>query len=649
MSIAKKTLAKRRSNPGRARPSVDPTRLALAAVERLKSILTRTGQAHKLAGPVTMKELVSRGQVLGQVLPPSYTAALRVASTIGEPEVLLNAAEMKARYADMKASKAVNAERFVPFARTGDRLICFDRETPAQSVAAELPVIEWTRGVVRPRARHFGEWLDEVADAREESSSQAAIVPAALKGLLLEMGFRFDDPAVGRLETGDVSALGELLSREQAAEIRGEVERLFDSSGKASLTLNLEEFTLAVSLRTGIFVFEAEEVFRWLRWFRDESFFDATPSRNGPHEDLPPRKPSHPDRVRDLRKAPREPPLVLRGVVQVSTLPAEKHTFRAASGASARDFYLLGRTASRSDRATSLILHVVDGAVRDAHALEEPLNDLHIAPDGATWGLSAGGSALRIVGGTSQSFPLFRPSHGRTWWYGIGGCQDRVLVWGAGALLEFNGEEFAPFAPDPTLEETESIPALNAQKREIQMLVVGDRVGAVARFDGKSWLPIPVANVLEGMLADLDLWRGVGIVLGRTGEVWRVEDDGPPRPVIWDTSHQAFIGETGARRATHAVRGYDGGALVASDGGVIVVGQGEPIFFSAGITNEARPASRASGGRPAGERSALTSEHEGRRGRPGPRRDVRPPRLDLAGRGVPRPRSPGVVSPAQAA
>jgi hypothetical protein len=602
--IAKKTLAKRRvtdrSNRSlRSRPSIDPTRLALAAIERLKSILTRTGQAHKLAGPVTMKELVSRGQVLGQVLPPSYTAALRIASTIGEPEVLLDAAEMRAQHADMKANKAVNAERFVPFARTGERLVCFDREAPMQSAGPELPIIEWARGVVRQRARHFGEWLDEVADAREESSAQAAIVPAALKGLLLELGFRFDDPAVGRLETGDGSALGELLSKEQTKEIRGDVDRLFDSSGKASLTLNLEEFTLAVSLRTGIFVFEAEEVFRWLRWFRDESFFEPPVSpKASTLDEPPPRKPAHPDRVRDLRKAAREAPLILRGVVQISTMPAQKHTFRAASGSSARDFYLLGRTASRSDRATSLILHVVDGAVRDAHAIEEPLNDLYVAADGTTWGLSVGGSAIRLAGGSSRSYPLYRQSRGRTWWYGIGGAEDRVLAWGAGALLEFDGEEFVPFAPDPALDDGESVPALVAQRRELQMLVVGDRVGAVARFDGKKWLPIPVANVLEGALADLDVWRGVGIVLGRGGEVWRIEEDAAPRPVIWDTSHQAFIGESGARRATHAVRGYDGGALVASDGGVIVVGQSDPIFFSAGVTNEPARLARVGGGTP---------------------------------------------------
>jgi hypothetical protein len=584
MPLPKKPLAKRR--PARTRLNVDPTRLALSAVERLKTLLTRTGQSHKLAGPVTMRELVVRGQALGQTLPPSYTAALRVTSTIGEPEVLLDAAEMKARLDEMKASKAMGAERYVPFARVGDRLLCFDREAPAHG-DTELPVVEWSRGIAKPRARHFAEWLDEVADAREEAVAQAAVIPASLKGLLLELGFRFDDPIVGRLETGDGKAIEELLGAARTREVRGDADRLFDSSGKASLTLNLDEFTLAVSLRTGIFVLEAEEVFRWMRWFRDENFFGDSP-----------KKPSHPGRVRDLRKAAREAPLVLRGVVNVATMPAKKHTFRAASGGSASDFHLLGRTASRSDRATSLILHVVEGQVRTAHALEEPLNDIWVGPEGELWGLAVSGHAIRFAGGHSRSFPLTRPTHGRTWWYGIGGLGERVLAWGAGALLEFNGEEFVPFSPEAGLEDNESVPALCVTKRELQMLVVGDRVGAVARYDGKRWLPIPVSHVIEGMLADLDVWRGVGIVLGRTGEVWRVEENGAPRPVIWDTTHQAFLSESGQRRATHHVRGYDGGALLASDGGVIVVGQSEPVFHSAGVQHEPARLSRVGGGVP---------------------------------------------------
>ena len=123
MAIAKKTPPKRRA-PTRTRVSVDPARLALAAIERLKSTLARTGQTHKLAAPATMKELAARGQVLGGAIPPSYTAALRVTSSIGEPELLLDANEMRLRYGEMKASKVANADRYVPFARNGDALLC---------------------------------------------------------------------------------------------------------------------------------------------------------------------------------------------------------------------------------------------------------------------------------------------------------------------------------------------------------------------------------------------------------------------------------------------------------------------------------------------------------------------------------------------
>ena len=583
MPSAKKTLSKKRLSAGKSRVNVDPTRLALAAVERLKALLARTGQAHKLGGPTTMRELVARGNVLGQTLPPSYTAAMRTATQFGEPEMLLDGDQMRAHLEALRATKTANVERYVPFARIGERILCFDKEAPAQP-DMELPVVEWYRGIAKPKARHFGEWIDSVADSREEAVEHAAVIPQSLKDLLVDLGFRFDDPVVGRLETGDVKAMEELLSATQTREIRGTADRLFDTSGKASLTLNLDEFTLAVSLRTGIFVFEAEDVFRWLRSFRDENFFGDTP-----------RKPSHPDRVRDLRKAGREAPLILRGVIEMTTLAAQKHGFRAASGVSANDFYLLGRTGSRSDRSPSLILHVVEGKVREAHALDEPLNDLYVTPDGTMWGLSLSGYAIRFAGGHARSFPLYRQSHGRTWWYGIGGTADRILVWGAGALLEFNGDEFVPFTPDAALEENESIPALCAHKREIAMLVCGDRMGAVARYDGKKWLAIPVSHVIEGMLADLDVWRGVGIVLARDGAVWRVEE-GPPRPVIWDTRHQAFLTGNGVQRATYAVRGYDGGAILASDGGVIVVGSGEPVFHSAGAMSEPARLSRVGGG-----------------------------------------------------
>jgi hypothetical protein len=514
---------------------IDASRLALAAVERIKTVYARTARLDRMGQPITMRELAARAALLGHAMPPSYVATLRFASSIGEPEALLSAMEM--------------ARAAGEIARTTHP---------------------------RPIAHNFGEWLDTVADEREEKIASAAVIPQALRDLLLELGFRFDDPIVGRLETGDVRSVEDLLGVERTREVRGTTDRLFDSSGKASLTLNVDEFTLAVSLRTGIYVLEADEVFRWLRSFRDENFFGE-----------PNRRPSHPDVVRDLSKAPREPPLVLRGVVEVATLAARRHTFRAASGRSVDDFYLLGRTSSTSDRAPSIVLHVVRGQVRDAHALDEPLNDLYVTDEGVMWGLSLSGTAVRFSTGIARSFSLHGPERGRPWWYGIGGDGERVFVWGAGALLEFRGDGFVPFTPEANLTDSESVISLWAARREIQMLVCGDRVGAVARFDGKKWLAIPEKHVLDGMLADLDVWRAIGIVLSRSGDVWRV-DEGPPRPVIWDKRQQAFIAESGAPRPTYAVRGYDGGAMLASDGGIVVVGAGEPIFYSAGLRGPAR-------------------------------------------------------------
>ena len=330
----------------------------------------------------------------------------------------------------------------------------------------ELPIVEWQNGSANPIAAHFGEWLDMVADAREESVESAAKMPQRLKRLLYELGFRFEYPVVGRLETGDVEAVVELIGTELARTVRGDVDRLFDSSGKASLTLNVDEFTLAVSLRTGIYVFEAEDVFRWLRHFRDENFFSDVVT-----------VPSHPDNVRDLRRATREPPLVQRGVMHVPRargdavrLPRrERHLGErtsTSSDAPPRRARTRRASSSTSSRASS----------RPPHNVDEPLNDLYVARDGTMWGLTTT-HAVRFGGGRAQSFPLQRPTHGRAWWYGIGGGGDRVLVWGAGALLEFDGSGFVPFEPDAMLDDSESVVALCANGLRISMLVCGDRDG----------------------------------------------------------------------------------------------------------------------------------------------------------------------------
>jgi hypothetical protein len=570
--VRKTPLKKRVTRSIKPRSNVDPTRVALAALERIRTVLVKSGHQDRLGEPLSMKELAAQSQLLGTELPPSYVAAMRASSRIGDPEVFLHSPQMAEEAAKLVAYGGEEAKRYAPFCRSSDKLVCFDTGGGKRLVTpvryqGELPIVEWQNGSANPVAAHFGEWLDMVADAREESVESAAKMPQRLKRLLYELGFRFEYPVVGRLETGDVEAVVELVGPELALAIRGDVDRLFDSSGKASLTLNVDEFTLAVSLRSGIYVFEAEDVFRWLRHFRDENFFSDAVT-----------VPSHPDNVRDLRRAQREPPLVQRGVTHVPTLAAARYVFRAASGQSAADFYVLGRTASTSENATSLVLHVVDNVIATSHNVDEALNDLFVARDGTMWGLTTS-HAVRFAGGRAQSFPLQRPTHGRPWWYGIGGSGDRVLVWGAGALLEFDGGGFVPFEPDAMLDDSESVVALSANARRISMLVCGDRMGAVARFDSVQWQPITEDQVIEASLADLDVWRGASYVLDREGQVWKVSN-GPPRPMNLPSRHQAFLTEAGTPRPFYSARAYDGGVLLASNGGVVVAGTGDPVFHA---------------------------------------------------------------------
>ncbi|MBL8613721.1 MAG: hypothetical protein JNL38_40650 [Myxococcales bacterium] len=568
----------RKKQPKKLKPrsNLDPSKLALAALDRIREILTRSGHEDRLGEPLALKELVAQASLLGEgrQLPPSYAAAMRVASKVGDPDLILAAGDMASKSAELVSLLGLEGERYLPFCVSRERLYCFDRA--AKTRDDELPVVVLENNTMKTAFHSFGEWIDAVADAREEMVERAASLPAHLKRLLADLGFRFDYPVVGRLETGDTLAIEELLGRDLARSVRGDVDRLFDSSGKASLTLNVDEFTLAVSLRTGIYVFEAEDVFRWLRYFRDENFF-------GPETG---REPSHPDQVRDLRIAPREPPLILRGTLEQPDLGARRHTFRAASGSSADDFYLLARTSSTSDRAPSLILHVVDGEVATAHALDEPLIDLYVTPGGTMWGLSSTHAVL-FSGGKARTFTLERPTPGRAWWYGIGGGEERVLVWGAGALLEFDGTRFRPFEPDAGLDASERVIALSAWASRIHMLVCGDEMGAMAQFDGSRWLPIHESQVIEGALLDMDLWRGVGVVLVRGGTVWRL-DQGAPRKAKWDPRDEAFVNEAGTPRPMYGVKGHDGGLLIASDGGVISIGTGakEPIFHAARGTRE---------------------------------------------------------------
>ena len=550
------------------RSNVDPTRVAIAALERIKTVLIKSGYKDRIGDALPMKELAAQSQLIGTELPPSYVAAMRVTSRIGEPDVFLLTSEMEAESDRLILEGGAEAQRYAPFCRGPEHLICFDKGGGKRLVSSvrhhgELPIVEWKDGTATPIAAHFGEWLDAVADQREESVEAAAKMPERLKRLLYELGFRFEYPVVGRMETADVDAVVDLIGPELTRLVRGNVDRLFDNSGKAALTLNVDEFTLTAVLRTGVYTFEAEDVFRWLRTFRDENFFSDTVSPA-----------THGDNIRDLRRAPREAPLIQRGVLHVAVSPAARLSFKGASGVSADDFYLLGKAAKGS-----VVIHVVDGKASGTQEIGEPLNDLYCTRDGVVWGLTTT-HAVKLAHGRVQSYPLQRPTRGRPWWYGIGGNGERVFVWGTGALLEFDGRQFVPFRPDARLDDSESVTSLHTRGQRLFMLVCGDRVGAVARFDAAAWAPITENQVIDGSLVDMDVWRGTAYVLDREGGVWTMDENGPPRPVGLLTYHQAYLTESGAPRTIHGIRAYDGGMLLASDGGLIAVGHGEPLFHA---------------------------------------------------------------------
>jgi hypothetical protein len=246
-------------------------------------------------------------------------------------------------------------------------------------------------------------------------------------------------------------------------------------------------------------------------------------------------------------------------------------------------------------------VRVVNGQIATAHALDEPLNELYVPETGAIWGLSQS-CAVSFDGTRARSYPLVRPTPGRAWWYGIGGLGERVIVWGAGALLEFDGRRFVTFRPDAGLDDGESIVAANVHDGRLSMLVCGDEMGAIATFDGRAWTAIDESHVMEGQLVAMDGWRGANLVLTRVGGVFRADGRAAPRAVVLDRRAQAFVTEAGATRGILGLAEYEGGMLVASEGGVIEVPDrggrsSDPLFHAAqGCIDPARLCRVGAGG-----------------------------------------------------
>jgi hypothetical protein len=104
-------------------------------------------------------------------------------------------------------------------------------------------------------------------------------------------------------------------------------------------------------------------------------------------------------------------------------------------------------------------------------------------------------------------------------------------------------------------------------------------MGAVARVDSGQWQPITEYQVIAKTLPQVEVWRGAAYVLDREGAVWKVSE-GPPRPMNLASRHQAFLTEAGTARPFYSARAYDGGVLLASNGGVVSAGAGDPVFHA---------------------------------------------------------------------
>ena len=458
----------------------------------------------------------------------------------------------------------MHATRYVPFCLADERPVCFDRKV--QLADGELPVCVWGRGYATPVARNFGEWLDIIADEREERMNHAAAIPPRLKRLLLDLGFEFRFPVLGRLETADTLAIETLIGIERATEIRGKTGKLFDSTGRAHVLLNLEDFSASARLRTVVVELAAEDVFRWLRGFRDENFFGDVQ-----------KDPSHPDSVRDLRKAPRENALIIKGAVELARLPAKNHTFLAATGRKPDDFYLLGRSTSKRE---SLVLRVEDGVVTTARVVADELQRLHVTGGGHLWGLSTT-HAFRFDGPSNERFPLSRPTEGPIFWRGMGGSGERVLVWGAGALLQFDGSGFVPFAVDMGLDPQETVLSVRTAGDEVAALIVRDGMGAVAHFDGHGWAGVSEQQVLSGELVDLDVFAGSDMVLDVKGSIYTYQGSGAPVRKPVDANFPAFRDPTGAERRFRGLVALEDTTFLASNGGFLSMAKNDPLFHSA--------------------------------------------------------------------
>ena len=433
---------------------------------------------------------------------------MRVASKIGEPEAFLDAQRDGRRGAKDRRVGGEEAKRYAPFCgRSRARLVLLRQGRGKRSSGDRTGrAARSSSGRRRPRtsSRRTSASGSTWSPTRARSRSRARrTMPQRLEALLYELGFRFD--VSGRRAPRDGRRRGD-----RGAHRRRSSRATFAATSTASSTraARRRSRSTSTSSRSPSRCARASSSSR-PRTSSAGSVTSATRTSSATSSAMP----SHPDNVRDLRRAPREPPLVLRGVLHVAAAVGEAHVFRAASGASADGLLPArahrvderARAEPRSSTSSTAIVHERAHDRRAAQRSPRRARRHDVGPRRTTARASASPA------GTAQRFPLAAPdARARRGGTASAAAAIASLVWGAGALLEFDGTRFVPFEPDAHARRRASRSSRSPRPaRASRCSSAASTVGAVARFDGRKWQPITEDHVIEATLADLDVWRGV--------------------------------------------------------------------------------------------------------------------------------------------
>ncbi len=544
-------------------PFLDPLRLTMAAIDRIRGVAEKSGRLDRMGLPLgddARAVLVA----LEPRLPESYLAALREHQSFAGDEELYAPDRIRVAL-DEVTRLGFDAARYFPIGALHGATVAFDRGVEAQP--AEWAVVALRGGgSVGALADSFAHWMDAIADEREEQLAFALSMPDRLSRILVELGFRpSPDRIVYHVDTSDEDALALLLGARAMREARGASGRLFDATGRAHLTFDAFDFSLIVALRVGERVFTADDVFRWFRAFRDEDLMGR--EGGGP--------PSHPDRVRDMRRADPEIAAPLRGAFAMHAMPLPGRELIGGAGLHADAFFAV----ARSREGHSVVYTVEQGKLKRAQRTAEAVHHVHVTASGELWATGET-QAIRFAGGSAKAFPIRALNHRAP--RGIVG--DQPLVWGPDFVAGFDGDRFPPFQPQPALTSEEEVRGLVARGGAVYMLVVGEMVGAVACFDGTAWLPVTEEHMMDGDLVAIDADDSARYVLDARGQVFRSEL-GMPRALPLNFGHEAFVQDSRERRPLYDVKATAWGFVFATNGGIICSRDEDTVFYEAPNTD----------------------------------------------------------------